>query len=127
MTNRTEWKFPAQGSALVGPARKCLDHHTERLAFWTAELDKATAELREKGITIRELPESYALGGTMSYRGDQSVEINEHISTRIRECKTRGQVHQQQRDEFDRWVRAFEAHPNATYELDIDDMNFFRI
>lgn len=125
--NRTNWTFPKLGKDLIEPAQKCLAFHTERLDFWRNQLDEATAKLKAEGVTIEDLPEAEAFEGTMSYRGDMSVKIDVSISNRIRQCQQKGRQHQESVREYERWIRAFAQNPNGSFDLDIDDLEHFRI
>jgi hypothetical protein len=125
--NRSTWTFPKLGKDLIGPARQCLAFHAERLDFWRGQLDEATANLKAEGVTIEDLPEADAFGGTMSYRGDVSVKVDPTISLRIHKCQAKGRDHQESVREYERWVRAFEQNPDGSFDLDIDDLEHFRI
>ena len=126
--NRGEWKFSLPGSELAAKARACHEHHVARLAWWGEQLEEAKARLKAEGVEIREAPEMAAFAAsTRSYAADMQVVVDPTLTRRITQCQGKVKEHQEARDEFDRWLRAFEQNPNARYDLDIDDMNYFRV
>lgn len=121
---RHGWIFPLPADELASAARRCLQHHEGRLAFWDDELGEADSAFKGGGVTIR-VPEEAQQYGT--YRGDASVVIDQAKQARVIECQSKVKEHRAKRDEFDRWVRAFDRATGQSFPLTIDDMNYFRI
>jgi len=117
MSLREKLQFDYTGEALAVACEKKRDHHKDRHAYWTAELEAAKEAFRSAGVEIREYP---VTGGTRL----QGV-IDPSVQQRMDECHKKVDEHDRKREEYDRWARGFRANAEAHFALDPDDIAYF--
>ena len=85
MSLRKEWKFQYPCSQLQEAARKKKEYHAERLKWWQAEQNKVIADVREKGLEVREQEI------TRGARGE--IVIDATYQRRLNECFSKVKEH----------------------------------
>lgn len=117
---RYEWSFFYSVEEVCKAARVQKEYHEGRRDWWEAELAKAEATLKEKGLEYRE----------SHYTGGHRLEavLDPQLKTRVEECRQRRDEHENKRKEFHRWERSL-AHEmesrSSDLQLTIDDVEFF--
>ena len=141
----TNFKFERTAKRLVEPARSCAAHHRFREQFYVKELERAEKDLREKGITT----EVVDAAGTPVFTGGMaaicsgSISYGSHPSqvapkfqakadpvllAAVERNKNKMIEHGRKADQYEKYARAFACAPlDASVELSVDDVNFFRL
>ena len=118
MSLRPGWRFEFTTDVLLPAAQKKLAHHRERHETWTARLREAEAELKEKGVSLKEHAVS---GGEMRHE----AVIDYTYQQRVNECSEKMHKHARSVERYERWERAFQLNPEKSLQLDVDDIEFF--
>jgi hypothetical protein len=117
--NRNKHTFQFSGSAIAEAAGREAEYHGVRLAWWTAEQDKATRAAKEKGIEIREYD---VTGGKRA-----EMVIDATLQGRLTECANKIYAHRKAAEQFRIEAGAYAANPTRVYELDPEDVVYFRL
>jgi len=111
--------FQFSGTLIGSAATAEHKYHTERVTYWKAEQEKAITQARAAGIEIREQD---VTGGK---RVD--VVIDPTVGIRLQECANKIASHQQAADRFQIEAAAYGTQPDRSYELEPDDIIYFRL
>lgn len=117
---RSSWLFQYQVARLLEAAQEKEKYHTDRLAFWKDEFDKAVAAAKEKGVEVRE----YAVTGGMR----AEMVIDGTLQNRIDECRSKRERHRLAVTGFSQWVSVLDSQDeNKVYDLTMDDALYFGV
>lgn len=116
---RNGHEFQFNGKQIADAATVERDYHRERLAWWQAEQEKATALAKEKGVETREY----------DVTGGKRVDIilDPNVQTRLTECSNKIYAHRMAADRFQIEAAAYGTQTERVYQLDPDDVIYFRL
>lgn len=124
--------------SLVTPARKQGAYHREREKFYTKELERAEAELREKGISL-EAFDSFAnayqhlnmntlCSGSFSLPSQTlQPRVDQKLLEAVKSAKDKMLSHRQRAEQYEKYARMFSVCPNEVVRLSTDDVHYFRL
>lgn len=116
---RGEHTFQFPGKAISESALAMAQYHERRIEWWKNEQQQAIETAKAKGVEVRELP---VTGGT---RVD--VVIDPSVQMRLNECASKINQHQAAADRFNIEALAYGTQPDRVYELQPDDVVYFRM
>ena len=117
--NRNSHLFQFSAAAISHAASREAKYHDERIAFWFNEQTKPIAQAKEAGVEVRE----YEVTGGVNV----DVVIDPTVSKRLSECASKIKSHQQAKDRFLIEAAAYKSQVDLLYELDPDDVVYFRL
>lgn len=118
MSRRDDWVFTYEANVLMDSAKQQADYHRERHQFWNREESAAEADLKAKGLTLRDF----------AVTGGARIEavVDQSIGNRYYEAKRKREDHEHRLAEYERWMRALAGVTTRTeLTLDIEDVAFF--
>jgi hypothetical protein len=136
------FKFERRAKDLIPNCKANAIHHREREKFHTANLEKAEAELKEKGITIEAIDpktgfafEGSVMSGNMQYAATSNLSqmpkftprIDQTMLASVERSKTKMLEHRGKAEQFEKYARAFSCAPDLLVELTVDDCHYFRL
>jgi len=120
-----EHLFQFSGADIAKAARAEFDYHTIRQAFWETEQGKIVEQARSLTATIK-IREQQVTGGKR-YEIVADITGAQDLNWRLGIAATKIEHHRQLADEF--WLKAiaYETQPDRHYELDPQDVAYFRL
>lgn len=116
---RTTHTFRFLGKDIAAAADAERDYRAKRAEWWASEFDKAVSAAKEKGIEVREYP---VTGGMQAH-----MAIDATLQERINICISKRASHKAAADRFAIESAAYATQPEREYELDPDDVVYFRL
>lgn len=125
---RDEWEFEYTASKLAEGAAKQKDFRLGRVTVWTEAKAKLMAEVKESGLEVTEsvaalMGSTYA--NNIRGKGGPTINVRADLQTKLQECHSKIQSHQQAADEYDGWVQVLTANPEARLKLTQADWLYF--
>lgn len=114
---RSKWTFSYQAKDLFETTNARAKFHRSRRLHWNEEVRQLEAEIRDKGVELKEIP---VTGG---HRFEASVDTA--LGRQFTEAKEKEEAHAKRQEQYDAYVHEFERDPEKTYELNMDDLRFF--
>lgn len=119
---RDKWKIQRTAADLAAAALVKQQHHWDRKKWWEEQYKKAMDEAKSNGI---EVIESDAKQYSTSNGFGPRIGISPEYQLRIGEADQKVKLHETQRALYASWVELLEASSGLSYELDVDDYQFF--
>ena len=116
--SRAEWKFEYNGGQLLSASVKKSAHHNQRKEQWTLWLAEAKEKLEAAGVQLVE--DEYTTGPASI-----QIKVDPQLQARYHNCREKIKDHDKQIDLYEMWVRAFTTNKHLTFELDVNDIDFF--
>jgi len=127
---RGEWKISCAVEDVRKGCAERLAFRRERLAYWRDQKEAKLAEVRERGITIKETFDQFG-GGTMTYAGNGpgaghqvGVSIDADLHRAITEAQGKINEHERALREYERWA-AFLDRATGHFDVAFADFEFF--
>lgn len=145
LMNLCTLKVEKEAGTLVGPAKKCAAHHRSREKFYVKELEKAEAELKEKGVTVEAIDPrtgfaavgaGMVASGAIAYGNNLNPSNVPRYETRVdpvlqgnvERAKNKMLDHGQKAEKFEKFARMFSVLPVKTkVELSLEDVHLLRL
>lgn len=123
---RAYWAFIYTGEALAEAARIKISYHSESLEWWKAKKAEVTATIRSDGIEVDEkIALDYSNPTARDWdRGGEILARND-LRKQLAECFEKLADHSNSIDDYNAWLQALTANPEQTFDLDIQDWQFF--
>lgn len=116
---RNEHLFQFTGEAISKAAKEEYDYHKLRLDYWKIEQEKAIEAAKTAGFNVRE----YEVTG-----GKQvNVVVDPEVVARLNIVASKINSHRQAADRFQIESATYATQPTRTYELQPDDVMYFRL
>ncbi|RZT92561.1 hypothetical protein [Rivibacter subsaxonicus] len=123
---RKEWAFDYAAGTLAEAASKKLAFHHERLEFWKQSKDETMTTIRSEGLEIDEkLALGYRSPKSADWERGAKVVVRNDLRDRLDECLSKLSHHSDLIQQYDGWLQALLANPQARMQLDIEDWLFF--
>lgn len=117
--NRQNHRFQYRGDAIAAAAKKEADYHRGRLSFWQEAQNAAIETAKAKGIEVREHD---ITGGKRA-----EMVLDPVLQKRMDECATKIDTHRRKCERYDIEAAAYGARAEMAYDLDADDVVYFRL
>lgn len=140
---RHEWIFVYQGAALMAACDVKIAHHQGRLEHWTGKFKEAKAKTGEAlvvvgGSEFEDAAEQLVAGvlneggsgfgkaaaSFSNYRSPE-VEIDNRLQRELGDAISKVKEHAKAVRDYKVFRRAFELHPNQSFDLNADDLDYF--
>lgn len=140
-----QFRFSRPARQLVGPAAEKSIHHRNRERHYTAVLERAEVEMREKGVTVEAVDPKTGVAfgpslssGTISHTNfDQygnaagavpkfEARVDRRLQEAVERAKAKMLEHRARAEKYEKYARAFACCPeDAQVELTVEDVHFF--
>lgn len=117
--NRHTHRFRFVGQQIAEACAANVEYHDSRVAFWVKERSDAIDACKTAGFTVKEYT---VTGGTRA-----EMVVDPTLQRRVDEAVNKIATHQAARDRFRVEAGAYGAQPTRDYELDPDDVVYFRL
>ncbi|MFO1220946.1 MAG: hypothetical protein U1E89_21490 [Burkholderiaceae bacterium] len=124
---RSNWNFEYDAPKLSEAAGRQLAFHTERLDFWLKKRQDVMTKIRsEGGIDVDErIVLGYRSPKASDWERGAKVMVRNDLQDDLEECLSKLHHHTQLKSEYEGWLRALDANPQASFKLDIEDWVYF--
>ena len=120
---RDEWSFDYTAAKLADAAKAKKETHEKKKTWWEGKKAEVMTRVRESGIEVRDsVAESYS--STRGGYGPQ-IEVDAGMQRDLTECQNKIVEHERLVRDYDGWIQALTANPEARLSLDHDDYLFF--
>jgi hypothetical protein len=116
---RQEHLFQFTGTQISEAAAAEHDYHGGRVAFWKKEQDRLTEEAKKSGIKVDEVQ---VTGGKQV-----RMYVDGTIDSKLSLAGSKINAHQKAADDFQIQAACYGTQPERTYELQPDDVIYFRL
>ena len=124
MSLREEWKFEYTTQEVFNASKAKIDYHTARLDFWTKKREEVIENIKKDGLEISESVAGSIYQTSTSQRNPQMV-VNPVYQTDLNECSQKMEHHKNKLQGFSNWFIVLQKNPDATLQLEIEDVLFF--
>lgn len=115
---RNDWPFRMSRQGLVDACEAKISYHAARLEEWSGELNKATADLRERGVELREHP---ITGGSRI-----GAVLDPERAQRVEECRDKVAAHKRELDGYEAFMLGLSsASATSEYDCTVEDIRYF--
>lgn len=115
--SRHDWTFEVPAKTLLTAARKKDDYHTARKQYWEDVLEESEKEMISQGIKVKKYS---VTGGTRRERSFDSA-----LERRCNEAEDKIEKHTAKIKEYQRFRAALAQAEGRSFELTINDWEFF--
>jgi histidinol-phosphate/aromatic aminotransferase/cobyric acid decarboxylase-like protein len=125
---RHQWNFTYTGEELAEAARKKLEYHNARLAWWRSTREQKFDEIKKEGLTIHESVAGGTGNTTFTFTNNYqqpTVMIDNKLQNQLNECQNKVQEHMSRVKEYEGWMDVMKAQGKHSFELHHDDWQFF--
>jgi putative NADPH-quinone reductase len=120
---RDDWVFDYTAAKLAEAAVAKKATHEKKKEWWESKKSEVMTKVRESGIEVRDsVASSYS--NTKGNFGPQ-IEVDAGMQRDLTECQQKILEHDRLVRDYDGWVQALTANPEARLSLDHDDYLFF--
>ena len=121
--NRNAFRFTYSSADLMAACQKIIDHSNDRLVHWQGRYEAAKKDVESQTVKVKVITHQVT-GGE---RASVSADIDRGPEVELNLAQAKLEHHREQVETYDRWRRGFLANPDASFELDPEDIAFFRL
>lgn len=126
---RDEWEFEYTASKLAEGAQVQKEFRLSRVKVWADAKAKLMAEVKESGLEVTEsvaaqMGSTYASNNVRG-AGGPTINVRADLQTKLQECHSKIQSHDQAAAEYDGWVQVLNANPETRLKLTQADWLYF--
>ena len=120
-----EHLFWFKADAIAAAAYAERDYHRERLLYWRGEQERLVA--LAKGLTAVVKVIEQAVTGGIRVQVVADLSGAQELNWKLNECGSKIDQHRAKADEYGLKAAAYASQPDRAYELDPQDVAYFRL
>lgn len=122
---RFDWDFQCVASKLAEGAKVQRAYRLSRMEWWKEARNRVIEEIKESRVEIIESLGMQAESCTSRNRQITQVTVSSDLQSKLSECHSKIQAHQEAADEYDAWALVLADHPNMVLSLENGDRAYF--